>query len=95
MRSTNNSARSLLATELIDGNVDAEIQLNVIRLLEPKDLIELIETRENLIRLSDDGYEGAMYALLKMEMSENWFEDVGRSILISKSLIAEKYASTA
>lgn len=86
-------ARSLLATELINGNVDAEIQFNVIRLLEPKDLIELIETRENLIRLSDDGYEGAMYALLKMEMSENWFEDVGRRYSYKQNpLIAEKYA---
>ena len=71
-------AKSLIVGELKSGNVDAEIHLQVIRTLEPRDLAELIEAQQSLIRLSDEGHEGAMYALLKLETSEYWYEDIGK-----------------
>ena len=71
-------AKSLILDELKSGNVDAEIQLQVIRTLEPKDLAELIEAQQSLIRLSDMGYESAMYTLLRLESSEYWYEDIGK-----------------
>ena len=71
-------AKSLVLDELKSGNVEAEIQLQLIRTLEPKDLAELIEAQQSLIRLSDMGHEDAMYALLQLESSEHWYEDIGK-----------------
>jgi len=86
-------AKSVILEELKSGNPDAEILLNEIRLYEPRDLAELYEVRRNLIRLSEEGFETAIYNVLQMEASQVWFEDVGKKYGYKQdSATAAKYS---